>query len=55
MLKYDPTWMFAVLQDLMEFAEENDLPETHEAIARLIETSQAECKAKNGPDQFASD
>ena len=46
MLKYDPEWMFAVLRDLIEFAHENEMPDTRDAIGKVIEVSLVEWRAK---------
>ena len=42
-MKYDPEWIFAVLEDLRAFANENGLPKTEEALSKAITVTRKEC------------
>lgn len=42
MLKYNPEWMIAVLEDLREFADANEMPKSSMAIAKAIIVAQVE-------------
>lgn len=49
-MKHDSEWMLAVLADLYEFCEENDLPNSRKAIEAAMIASRAELEKTVAPD-----
>ena len=43
-MKYNSEWMLAILEDLSEFCEENNLPNSQKAIEAALIASQEELK-----------
>jgi hypothetical protein len=41
-MQQDSDWVLAVLADLLEFCEENDLPDSHRAIEAALKASTSE-------------
>ncbi len=44
-MKYEIEWMLAVLDDLMEFCGENEMPTSEAAIAQVKTVAEAEATA----------
>ena len=45
-MKYNPEWMFAVLEDLRAFADENKMSDTEAAISMALAVSRSECSGQ---------